>query len=387
MRSDKPLINAGIVLSLALTVGAPLVFTGCRTNAEESSISANAQGAELTPAAADVTPATPGDTRQKPTPEAMIPPLPHTQENPIQLMRFTIWLDVLDKSIDGLSPEAAVEKLTDGSARNGVFNLQALGRIYEDENPEFKKARKRFKALEDGIGSYAKWNDLLTKAEGNGAKDEVKSKLQTKKSKAKTDLVELLGKEDYIPKKVDKVPYLKALRAFLIGYAWKAPAEDRKFVLKALSDQLEHIKSSHYDFSHLEDGNGVHEFRRKLRWFAMETRSLNGLVVLKDASAGCPVPEYAALLSSPIAKSKYAVLPPAAIEPNPVKVTPCLYVKIAQEIDEIGTLKGDVEEADNNTVGEASDVVGKDDQAKVQAILDGMLKNDVCSKLQSEIAG
>ncbi len=302
-----------------------------------------------------------------------------------QTLRFTILLDAVDKDIAGLSAQESSEKLLADSARNSVFLLQGLARLYEDEAAEFKSARKKFKALEDAIGGVAKWQELLDKADKSGAGPDVKQKLSTNLEKAQASLQKTLTKEDFIPGSQSKTPYIKGFRAFLANYPWKPVVEDRDVVIQKLIAQLDLIKGTAYDFTRLEEGNGIHEFRRKLRWFAMEAKSVNGLVLWK-ADASCPVPAYAALLSTSIAKSKYATLTPSTAETNPVYVTPCYFVRIAKAIDEIGNIKDDTEEEDNNSnAGVASDGASDEAQKAVEAVRQDLLQNRVYDVLKADL--
>ncbi|RYZ48312.1 MAG: PAS domain-containing protein, partial [Proteobacteria bacterium] len=275
------------------------------------------------------------------------------------------------------------------SARNGVFNLQGLARLYEDTDSQFEKARKRFKALEDGIGGFAKWDELLEKAEKKSSDIDVIAKLKSKRSKARKDLEKLLVEEKFIRETKTEATYLKTFRAFLLNRDWNTVAEDREIMLGKLSGQLQTIKSSTYDFTKLEEGNGIHEFRRKIRWFAMEARALNGLLILKPLTTVCPIEAYKDLPSSEWAKSKYGVLPPSQSETAPVAVTACLYVKMAKAIDDVGKIKDAVEEVDNNTAGDASDAASLDDQVAVNAIYNEMMKSRVFDLLtfQTRLGG
>lgn len=349
MRFTKPLLKASMVLALGLA------SYSCRSTGSDATLSSIKQSA---------------------MDQASLP----------QVIRFTVWLDVLDKDIEGLSPSESADKLLEGSARNGVFNLQGLARLYEDTDPQFEKARKRFKALEDGIGGFAKWDELLEKAEKKSSEKDVIAKLKSKRSKARKDLEKLLVEEKFIRETKTEATYLKTFRSFLINRDWNTVAEDREIMLGKLSGQLQTIKSSTYDFTKLEEGNGIHEFRRKIRWFAMEARALNGLLILKPSSTVCPIEAYQDLPSSEWAKSKYGVLPASKSETNPVALTACLYVKMAKAIDDVGKIKDAVEEVDNNTAGDASDAASLEDQASVKAIYNEMMKSRVFELLQAELS-
>ena len=57
---------------------------------------------------------------------------------------------------------------------------------------------------------------------------------------------------------------------------------------KRLGNQLSRIARTEFDLSKLEEGNGLHELRRELRWFLIEVQVLNGLVQFKPGRR-CPI--------------------------------------------------------------------------------------------------
>ena len=303
-----------------------------------------------------------------------------------QIVRFTVLLDKLDKEMKGLAPKDAADRLVAGNARETAFSLQALGRIYESLDPQFSVIRKKFKRLEDGIGDYAKWVELLGKGQINNASAAVLEKLQKKRDAALIEMEKMLKDSEFVPADTAEIAYIQSLRNFLTAYKWRDAATDRQDMLAYLRNELEMIKTTRYDFSHLENGEGVHEFRRKMRWIPMEAKALNGMVTLKPTSVGCPIPIYASVVKDGVAKSKYGVLPSSANELNSITLTPCLYVQIAKLVDVVGAIKGDIEEEDNNTTaGAALDSVKPADQAAVQKILDDTLSTNLFGLLQAEL--
>ncbi len=303
-----------------------------------------------------------------------------------QIGRFTVWLDILDKQLIGITPEDAADRLVASGARAVTFNLQALGRLYADENPAFEKIRIAFKSLEDGIGGYQKWTDLERQGRESGVSPSVLARLQANRDTARIVFVKALTTTQFVPIDGKSLPYTQTLRNFLNNYAWKDVAKDRDEVLNKLILEIENIRTASYDFSHLEDGNGVHEFRRKMRWISMETRALNGMIKLKPIAEACPVPEYSSVVFDPIAQSKYAVLPGSANEPSAVALTPCLYVMVAKLVEDVNQIKAKAELEDSFAEGDPTDAVSISEQAKVQAMLDGAFHNDLFGRLQKELA-
>ncbi|RYZ58119.1 MAG: hypothetical protein EOP07_07915 [Proteobacteria bacterium] len=350
--STKPLIYSGLsVLAFSMITSCRSVGSSSRVSAE---ISAGSPGVE--------------------------------QQTYPQIARFTYFMDKLDKDMKGLTPAAAADRLVAGNARETAFNLQALGRLYEALDPQFTNIRKAYKKLEDGIGDFAKWVELLDKAQRSGAPAEIIAQHKASRDKARITLEQMLISSNFVPSDVNAVTYHQTLNTFLAKYPWKPAAVDRADMIKRLYDDLQVIKSAPYDFSHLEEGDGVHEFRRKMRWFPMEARALNGMVLLKPKTTPCPIPEYANLVNEGIAQHKYSVLPASAAETNPVYLTPCLYIQISKLVDVVGAIKGNIEEIDNNSnTGAASDGVAAADQLVLTEILKSTLANNLFGRLQEEL--
>jgi hypothetical protein len=301
---------------------------------------------------------------------------------PAQVHRFSAWLDILRESVEESSDvDAAADELIGGMNRVAAFNLQALGRLYESDDEFFKKFRKTFKKLEDAIGEYDKWDKILEKAEDNGASNSVISGLKDKRKKARKSLRELLKEEGYH----GDAPLLTSYAERLRTYEWAVYDTDKTAMLDRLAGALEAIAATEWDFAHLEEGNGVHEFRREIRWFLIETRVLNGMVLLKPLDSDCPASVYAALPSQPIAASKYGKLPPSDTEVAPVSITPCLFLALVSIVEEVGQLKDDSEVDNNDNGGDATDTVEPAIRARIEALYQEMMDNEVLGTLAQEL--
>src|SRR5262245_47278039 len=51
-------------------------------------------------------------------------------------------------------PATLADALIDGKARNQLFRLESLLRLYVRAHPDFDKYRRKVKELEDGLGGY-----------------------------------------------------------------------------------------------------------------------------------------------------------------------------------------------------------------------------------------
>lgn len=321
-----------------------------------------------------------------PVPEVPAPELPAPEVPATQIARFTVWIDILDRSLVGVPLSEVADRLVATKAREVTFNLQALGRLYADQDPMFTTLRKKFKSLEDGIGGYQKWTDLEEEGRKAGKSAAVLKKLGEERKKALNELNKSLISTRFVAENSNIVPYITELRAALKAYKWKSVEDDRNDILQKLIVELEDVKNTKYDFTHLEIGNGVHEFRRKMRWFSMEARALNGMITLLPKDAPCPVADYARVVRDSIAKTKYAVLPGSDSEVNPVKLSPCLYVQVAKLVEDVNVVKAKAELADSLAESGPTDAVEVEDQAKVQKMLDDLVANNLFGLLQKELA-
>ncbi len=314
-----------------------------------------------------------------------VPATAESQRPAIQVLRFNSWLDAIDKDILNVEPNEVPDRLYKNKTREKVFSVQALGRIYKKQDPAFRLMHDRFKDLEDAIGDYQKWADYAEQGLKEGVSEAVQAKLDKNRAAGRQHLVDALKRSKFLPSSEGELPYTVSLRNFISSYKWMDEASDRKFVVEKLIAELESAKTAQYDFSHLEDGNGVHEFRRKMRWFSMEARGLNGLITLLPKDTACPVAEWEYLERDAIAKTKYAVLPASAHELNPIQLTPCLYIKVARMVEDVNQIKAKFEAQETFSTEESKDFVAEEDQAKVQEMLDEVLRNDLFGKLQDEL--
>lgn len=284
-------------------------------------------------------------------------------EKPVyQMARFNQGLDSLEALLKSdKDTEKVVRNLIDSSdGRIAAFNLQALGKIYAKQGDLFASIRKDFKTIEDGIGTADKWISLKNK---------------DKEKKAVADFAAALKKDQWSIN--GQSPKMQKIRSDLKNYAWPTPAQDRQFILGQLGLDLEKIKATSYDFGKLEEGNGLHEFRREVRWFTIKARVLNGLFNFKAGNA-CPVEELKPLLDSPIATSKYAQLPVNPAEKNPCAVTKCLFIDMASIVESIGAIKDEVEQQIGNS---DSDETPANLRKKAEAIYDAFKSRDTLTRL------
>ena len=284
-----------------------------------------------------------------------------------EIERFDVWLNILQKSTEGAkNGEKAVEKLKDNpQSRIAAFNLQALGKLYGAVSPDFDMLKKEFKKIEDGLGTIDKWNSI-----GN----------DKNKEKATKKFAQLLEKEHWIDE--GKSSKINQIRNDLQSALKNLKNSDDKLIAQ-LDAQLEHIESTSFDFSILEAGNGLHEYRRQIRWFMIESQVLNGLITFNKEQKSCPIEEYEELLSLPIAESKYSTLASNPGLKKTCEITQCYFVAMSDAVEKLGKLKDKAEMAIGNTT---SDQTPTELIAEAQKISDQIHSTRLIKKLRSEIA-
>lgn len=300
-----------------------------------------------------------------------------------QLARFEVHFAALEKHLSLSDDEQVADALLASDARMAAFNLQALGRIYQSRDKSFKDFRFAFKGLEDRIGEFNKWVDIHKKAVKAGKPPHEIKKLEVKRDLARQEFVSYLKTEKWLPH--NKKSRLAQERAFLTGLAWQSYDDDKADSLKVLTEQLKRVEDTDWDLSRLEEGNGLHEFRREMRWFVIQARVLNGLLTFKKDANKCPIKAYENLVNEEIAESKYAKLPLASTETNPCRISQCLFLGAVEAVNILGDLKDKAEVYNNINHVEDEDAVPDEIYEEAIDLLDTLLANDLLGELRSQI--
>jgi hypothetical protein len=259
-----------------------------------------------------------------------------------QQMRFEPWLKTIEQVMSSEDKiEKLIEEIPSTNARVAAFNLQSLGELYKYFNPEFKTEVKDFaKDLEDSIGQL----DYLKTVYKSTKSDKDEKKYQEGKKK----LAELLKKDDWT--KSGKNSRVEKIRTFLKKQKWPSYEEDKSNLISLLIEQIEKIDQTNFDVTRLEkdhpgeDGNGIHEIRREIRWFLIGARVLNGLVQFKKPASQCAISDYKDLYKTPLAESKYSSLTDNPNEKAPCLIEQCQFLALSQSANIFGEIKDAAEE-------------------------------------------
>jgi hypothetical protein len=139
------------------------------------------------------------------------------------------------------------------------------------------------------------------------------------------------------------------------------------------------VGETQYDLSHLEEGKGLHELRRELRWFLIKARVLNGMVTFKQGEQ-CPIAHYGKLGTMPIASSKYSQLVPPSLEITPCSISRCLFLGLVDMTEELGSAKDAAEQRNIN-----SDLVPQSMREKAERKYGDMIRFRLIDSTVSEL--
>ena len=243
------------------------------------------------------------------------------------------------------------DSLVAANARNQLFRLEGILRLYSRAFPDLDDYRLEVKEVEDGLGAYSFAVDSV-----NFARDRFKQENQAQAPDAarkaqQEQVLEGLAKKEETARAVlakllerstldSDLPELRALvRSTFVG--WGA-SRDLAYVNRELQRMLENVRQGRFNFNLLEDG--IHEFRRQLRWIPISIDSLDGLVMVRDDAAGaCPVPALEALRGTRFARHRYANPPLRFPATRPCTVSRCLLWQVAKTVSDIGDIKDEAQ--------------------------------------------
>jgi len=295
-----------------------------------------------------------------------------------QKARFEPWLKILEDSINSSSqPDKVAEQLLKGENRIAAFNLQALGKLYQTQDSQFSfQLRSHFKALEDAIGEFDKWNKIAEKS----AKEKDKKRAEDAKEK----FVKMLKNEKWLSS--GSKGKLQDIRNAIKKQKWPSYADDKQQIIQDLVFQLENLDQTSFDLSRLEktdgDGNGLHELRREIRWLMIEMRVLNGLIQFKADPQACSVSEFSEFYKTSLASSKYSTLPADPLETDPCRIEQCLFLGLSKSVNTLGEIK---DAAEQDAEAREEDRVPKDLLKTAETAYDELKSTQVFSKLKKNL--
>jgi hypothetical protein len=219
--------------------------------------------------------------------------------------RFSKILDVIEADNTGFpSTQARVENMLAKDTRGSVFRLQALLRTFEEHaqhGADFEKARRKSKDFEDFLGHYRDRRKFLERITALGLPAPVLKHVGTQVEEDRGTLFEFLEKRWSIEQ----------------GAKWKEKyrpdfnkitgIEEQNFLVTEVSRFLsEEVLKVKWDFHKLQDG--IHEFRRRLRWALLMIQASGGFFELVEEA---PLQERFAkyLVGSGVSEASFSKIP------------------------------------------------------------------------------
>ncbi len=128
------------------------------------------------------------------------------------------------------------------------------------------------------------------------------------------------------------------------GVDFKDEDFDRLNVIEAIISELKEVEDTHYDMQQLQGQHGIHELKRRLRWFLIYFQGFDGLFHLVDIPAPqAEIPnEYRFLQDHPIAKSRFSQLPMTR-NLRPILIPKPLFLALSKLVVELRQIKDEGE--------------------------------------------
>jgi len=234
------------------------------------------------------------------------------------------------------SAENAVANLATGKVRGNLFAIEGLLRLYEAHPDVGRMATKQklaIKGIEDEIGAYDDAKIMAKLAKEINAPEELQKLLQSDELAARRGFVRFLRHKRWIPAGEKNI--LGKIEKKINKAKWDGKKDDRDFLLAGLADYIEKIRDDKdYDLDDLEEG--IHEFRRNIRWISIIAAASDGLIQLADK---CPYKELKDLLKDPVAQSEFAKLPPSDAEKKPCYLSKCAFLGVVKAVGDLGDIK------------------------------------------------
>jgi hypothetical protein len=236
--------------------------------------------------------------------------------------------------------------------RTPLFELQALARLergIRDETEVFDGLLGLIKRLEDTIGDIDYWWVFLEKGEKRGLPAEVVAWAANKHAQACGRLEGWLSAGDwvdhkYIAEETDVTLRTRKIGEALLEQDWLKPKKERQRLGDFFVERLRKLHESALALNMDDLEGGVHELRRKLRWFSIYPRALDGLVVL-DMKAS-PPSGWDRYVVDEIVKSPFSTLPDADPEYDPIAIPAPLFYALSWIIDDLGRVKDQAQETE-----------------------------------------
>ncbi len=228
--------------------------------------------------------------------------------------------------------------LFENGLRTPMFMLEATAKVYEKiyDSKDLEKRKEQIKTVEDAIGAVDYYSAYAKELALNpNIKPEIIVYLNQQTEIKLVELNKILEQENWLNgKKIEKI------KETLSEIDWLSESDElfeiSKFYTKAITKIDEFIKTTTFNFDHLEDD--VHELRRRLRWLSIYPQALSGVFqyTISEEKSESHLNKY---LTEEIINSKFNVLPTTLTFAKPIEINKDYFSALSWIIAELGKLK------------------------------------------------
>ena len=203
--------------------------------------------------------------------------------------RFEYHLKQLDKILKvSADTDETIDVFVARDVRKLLFKLEGLARIYRIQYEEFDPIYEKFKKLEDVLGKYLEAKEYFEFADKIRAPESAVKKLKAVMDENKKLLAAALLKT-WMPDK-NGVTGAEDMMEVLYDFEWDSDSVDRKLILDSFKRDIKKVIENNYDMDQLQAG--VHELRRRLRWFSIYLMSTDGMIGIKKPLDEKKIPDW-----------------------------------------------------------------------------------------------
>jgi len=243
--------------------------------------------------------------------------------------------------------------------RTPLFQLQGLARIDSKISRHKELAEDwlvQFKQIEDAISKYDYWFSMIQNNLKWKFPLEINTYFNNQAFYCLGVLEHLLIKFGWMTKVINEYTYsekpLVNFEKSTKKAEWFKSDKEKNKLLEFYRDEItkinHKIESNEIDLNKVEEG--IHEFRRKLRWIGIYSSALRGKVAIAKPSVGDELSKYVTKENIGI---KYNKMPVNPVEKDIIKFLPGGFYAMSELIKKIGDIK------DLGLCSEEMTVVGK----------------------------
>lgn len=254
--------------------------------------------------------------------------------------RFCIILQKVHEELCSVpdSLDEAIHKLVELQTRNQLFRVEGLLRLYSKiYGTNAEELLVLVKEFEDAIGKFAALQAYETFAIDIAAPKKVIQVITQQKNDAHLSLKFVIA-DHWSPKEDGTIPAIRSIFDWLRNETLLKNKKERTELLKVLAKEIKKVHKKKFNMQALQAG--VHEYRRKIRWFPIYIAALDGLIQLKpeDTAYRCHV--FDSFLEDKIlTESPHSIIQHSDQEKKPTLIAKPYFLALNHFIAQFGDIK------------------------------------------------